>query len=68
MQKGGGGEGVQKACKNAYVINGRPHAFRYICLGNECPPLLIVYRTNLTLGLAFILEIECCVVWNLEVK
>ena len=23
MQKGG--EGVQKACKNAYVINGRPH-------------------------------------------
>ena len=25
MQKGG--EGVQKACKNAYVINGRPHFF-----------------------------------------
>ena len=24
-KKGGGGEGVQKACKNAYIINGRPH-------------------------------------------
>ena len=24
MQKKGGGEGVHKACKNSYVINGRP--------------------------------------------
>ena len=25
MQMGGGVEGVQRACINAYVINGRPH-------------------------------------------
>ena len=27
MQKGGGGEGVQIACKVAYVINGRPLSY-----------------------------------------
>ena len=41
--KRGGGSGVQKACKNVYVINGRP-----LCHAKQCKPLIMIsHRSNI---------------------
>ena len=43
MQKKGGESGVKKACKNVYVINGRP-----LCHAKQCKPLIMIsHRSNL---------------------